>query len=106
MRLSRRGKRIVGIVVALALGYAGLCALARASSRRFLYHPPPPAPLAAPGAELITARAADGAEARALFFPPPRAGARTVVHFHGNAEQASDEIALARDLRARGLGAL
>ena len=99
--------------IAVAIAVYGLIVLAaRALHRRVLYQPPAAEasgdPIAMPeGATLLTARANDGADVNALEFaiapirgraPPPR----TIVHFHGNAENADDNATLARILQKRG----
>lgn len=83
--------------------YAGLVFAARALHRRVLYQPPESeAPQSVPeGATLITAAAADGAPVYALHFALPKA-TRTIVHFHGNAETADENVTLARMFQKRG----
>jgi pimeloyl-ACP methyl ester carboxylesterase len=116
----RRRARKAAMHVIVALTVYGLIVLsARALHRRVLYQPPPAEPAgdsvaAAPpppeGATLLTARAADGAAVNALEFAPASAPAsatkaargRTIVHFHGNAETADDNAALARILARHG----
>jgi len=93
--------------LALVVGYVGLCGVARASYRQFVYPAPPPATFAAvAGEELLGARASDGVEAHALWFAPRSADARVIAYFHGNGEIADADVPLARRLAARGFGVL
>jgi hypothetical protein len=72
--------------------------------RTFIFPAPPPRPVTPPpGAALIEAPIPGGGKAYALRFPAP-AGAPTVVHFHGNAEQLSGQVWLGEELAKRGLG--
>jgi pimeloyl-ACP methyl ester carboxylesterase len=57
------------------------------------------------GPELLSLTQASGGPTRALYWRAP-AGARTVVAFHGNGESIFDEVPLASELRARGLGVM
>jgi alpha-beta hydrolase superfamily lysophospholipase len=99
-------KRIaVGGLVAIALAYAAVCVIARSSYRRYVYPHPPPIARRAGAGERLALRAADGQLAHALWFPPPPA-ARVIVYFHGNGEQAEDNVPLASELVARGFGVL
>jgi alpha-beta hydrolase superfamily lysophospholipase len=68
-----------------------------------LYQPPgDDAPTEVPeGATLLTATAADGVAVNALDFAAPKA-ARTIVHFHGNAETVEANAFLAREMKKRG----
>lgn len=88
------------------LVYMGLVFAARALHRRVLYQPPPPAaaPQTVPeGATVLTATAADGTPVVALELAAPKGG-RTIVHFHGNAETADENLTLARMFQKRGFG--
>jgi alpha-beta hydrolase superfamily lysophospholipase len=93
-------------IAALALGYLALCATARLGYRRLLYPAPPgDRTFAAPaGARLLSLHAEDGALVIAAQFPPPSAGARTIVVFHGNGETIGGRVPLALDLQRRGFG--
>jgi fermentation-respiration switch protein FrsA (DUF1100 family) len=95
----------IGGLAAFLLAYAALCVVARSSYRRFAYPHPPPTARDVGAGEWLAPRAADGQSAHALWFRPPRA-ARVIVYFHGNGEQAEDNIPLASDLVSRGFGVL
>jgi pimeloyl-ACP methyl ester carboxylesterase len=98
-------KIVLGASGGLILAYAGLCIFGHFAYRTLLYPAPPPAPMPVPpAARLIERRAADGAMARALEFPPRDPSARTVVFFHSNGDTVANELPLAEDLRRRGLG--
>lgn len=86
-----------------AMAYALIVGGARLLHRRVLYQPPgDDAPAVLPeGATLLTARAADGIEVNALEFANPNA-ARTIVHFHGNAETVEANAFLGREMKKRG----
>jgi uncharacterized protein len=101
-------RRMLQAAATLAIAYAGACALARASYRRFVYPAPSPQTRAcAPdGPERLELRASDGAATHALWLAPASPGARVVAYFHGNGATADDELELASWIRARGLGAL
>lgn len=114
-RWKRRARK-TAMRLAVAVAVYGLVVLAaRALHRRVLYQPPEAAadPSVLPeGAAILTARANDGVAVNALEFVTPaaasgiaaRSGAlpRTIVHFHGNAENADDNATLARILQKRG----
>ena len=107
---SRRRTRIVKWTSRLLLAVAvyGLVVLAaRLLHRRVLYQPPADRPASGElpsDATLLTTTAADGVTVHALAMTPVSPPAqRTVVHFHGNAQVADDNLVLARDLRRRGL---
>jgi alpha-beta hydrolase superfamily lysophospholipase len=92
-------------VVGWALGaYAAIVLLAWLGQRRLLY--PAPARSAPPelgGATLERIQEPGRRTVYALHLPAP-AGAPTLVHFHGNGEDLSDQVWLARELGRRGLG--
>jgi alpha-beta hydrolase superfamily lysophospholipase len=93
-------------VALVAFGvYAAIVVVARLGFRSFLYQAPRDAPRVspAPPASLRSFTAKDGATANALVFPAPP-GARTVVHFHGNAETIGAITGRAVELAGRGLG--
>jgi alpha-beta hydrolase superfamily lysophospholipase len=98
-RLKKAGLNILFAAVAYALIVVG----ARLLHRRVLYQPPSDeeAQELPEGAALLTARAADGVMVNALEFANPKA-TRTIVHFHGNAETASANAFLAREMKKRG----
>lgn len=102
---QRRKRRAIKLVMNLffaATAYVLVVLGARMLHRRVVYQPPEGAPAEVPeGATLLTARAADGVPVNALEFAAPKA-TRTIVHFHGNAETAEDNAALARDFKRRG----
>ncbi|MBX3187737.1 MAG: alpha/beta fold hydrolase [Labilithrix sp.] len=102
---QRRRRRIKKACINLAfaaMAYGLLVLAARLLHRRVLYQPPGDEPAKAPeGATLLTLQAADGVPVHALELAAPKA-TRTVVHFHGNAEIADDNMTLARELVRRG----
>lgn len=112
-RWKRRARK-TAMRLAVALAVYGLVVLAaRALHRRVLYQPPEAAadPSGLPeGAAILSARADDGVAVNALEFVTPVSGVaakngvrpRTIVHFHGNAENADDNATLARILQKRG----
>lgn len=101
-RLKKAGLNIVFAVTAYALMVLG----ARLLHRRVLYQPPNEDDTKVPdGATLLTARAADGVAVNAFDFDLPTA-TRTIVHFHGNAETASANAFLGREMRKRGFAAV
>lgn len=101
-RWTRRLKKVGLNAVFLTITYALVACGARLLHRRVLYQPPEDAEDAVPdGAALVTATATDGVTVHALEFNAPKA-ARTIVHFHGNAETADANASLARDLKKRG----
>lgn len=99
----RRALKAVMHLAWMLAVYALLVVAARTFHRRVLYQPPDAVPPAeAPdGVTLLKATAADGAEVHALELPSPKA-TRTIVHFHGNAEGADENLTLARMLQKRG----
>jgi alpha-beta hydrolase superfamily lysophospholipase len=101
-RWKRRLKKAALNVLFAAMAYALIVGAARLLHRRVIYQPPDDATAEVPeGAALLTAKAADGVAVNALEFANPRA-ARTIVHFHGNAETVEANAALARDMKKRG----
>jgi len=97
-RLKKAGLNLVFAAMAYALMVLG----ARLLHRRVLYQPPDDASADLPeGATLLTAKAADGVAVNALLFDNPKA-TRTIVHFHGNAENAEANAFLAREMKKRG----
>lgn len=128
---QRRKRRIVKLiqhVIFAAIAYGLLVLLARGVHRRVIYQPPEEgAPGKLPdGATLLTAKASDGTAVNALHFaatppppppaphgrhdprrtppppPSPHGPTRTIVHFHGNAETADDNVKLAHELQKKG----
>jgi uncharacterized protein len=110
LQLTPRQRRKRRIVKALqhtlfaAFAYGLLVLGARLVHRRVVYQPPDGEPAKVPeGATLLTAKAADGVTVNALSFAPTKkVNGRTIVHFHGNAETADDNVKLAHDLEKRG----
>lgn len=102
-RWKRRAKKAVMHALVAVIVYGAIVLAARALHRRVLYQPPPSEPAAGvpDGVTLLTAIAADGAPVNALELLAPKAS-RTVVHFHGNAETAEENLTLARLLQKRG----
>lgn len=101
-RWIRRIKKAGLNLVFAAMAYALLVLGARLLHRRVLYQPPDDAAAALPdGATLLTAKAADDVPVNALFFENPKA-TRTIVHFHGNAENAEANAFLAHEMKKRG----
>lgn len=90
----------MNILVAGALVYVFCGVAVRLGYRRVLYPAPAVAhPPLADGAELV--RFGDGG---AALYAPALGDAPTLVHFHGNGEQLSDQARLVSEYRARGLG--
>ena len=102
-RWIRRLKKTGLNIVFAAMAYGLLVLGARLLHRRVLYQPPSDdADAALPeGATLLTAKAADEVPVNALFFENPKA-TRTIVHFHGNAENAEANAFLGREMKKRG----
>lgn len=103
-RWVRRLKKAALNLLFAAMAYALLVGAARLLHRRVLYQPPgdyPPAAEMPEGATLLTATAADGVAVNALEFAAPKA-ARTIVHFHGNAETVEANAFLGREMKKRG----
>lgn len=102
-RRARRLKRLVRNALLLVLTYFAVVGLARLSHRYVLYQAPDDAAASSlpDGATLLTVQAADGAAVHALEFAG--SSPRTVVHFHGNAETADQNAALAHLLVKKGL---
>ncbi len=113
---KRRIKKALFHVLFAIAAYGLLVVGARLLHRRVIYQPPSgDVPAVPEGATVMTARAADGVAVNALFLehtppPPPKRGAkpeppkpvRTIVHFHGNAETAEDNMTIAHELEKRG----
>lgn len=101
-RWTRRLKKAALNILFAAMAYALLVFAARLLHRRVLYQPPGDAPGDVPeGATLLRATAADGVAVNALEFEAPKA-ARTIVHFHGNAETMDANAFLGREMKKRG----
>lgn len=103
-RWKRRLKKAALNLLFAAMAYALLVGAARLLHRRVLYQPPgdyQPSAEMPEGATLLTATAADGVAVNALEFAAPKA-ARTIVHFHGNAETVEANAFLGREMKKRG----
>jgi pimeloyl-ACP methyl ester carboxylesterase len=101
-RRKRRIKKALFHVLFAVAAYALLVLTARLLHRRVLYQPPSAdAPAVPEGATLLSVRASDGVETHALELRGGKA-TRTIVHFHGNAETAEDNMTLAREMKKRG----
>jgi uncharacterized protein len=101
-RRKRRLKKLGLNLVFAACAYGVIVLGARLLHRRVLYQPPDDAADTLPeGAVLLTARAADGVAVNALEFDAPKS-TRTIVHFHGNAENVESNATLAREMKKRG----
>ncbi len=108
-RKRRIVKTIQHVIFAL-LAYGALVLLARGVHRRVIYQPPEgDAPALPEGATLFTAKAADGVAVNAIELAPDpkkKPNGRTVVHFHGNAELADDNLKIAHELEKKGFDVL
>jgi fermentation-respiration switch protein FrsA (DUF1100 family) len=92
------------LLAGVAGGAGALGLLVRWGHRAVLYPAPRRKLLRPPsGCELVETRASDG-EPLQLLWAPPRAGARTVVFFHGNGETIGDVVSLFREIGQRGIG--
>ena len=102
-RWKRRAKKAALNLTYVLLAYALIVGGARLLHRRVVYQPPDDDVKAElpEGAVLLTAPAADGVTVNALEFAAPKA-ARTIVHFHGNAENAEANAFLGREMKKRG----
>ncbi|HMJ10796.1 MAG TPA: alpha/beta fold hydrolase [Polyangiaceae bacterium] len=94
----------MGVVVGLLGAYVALATLAFVGQRALMY-PRPSGQIEpnASGARMERISAAGGTRACALYVPAPQ-GRPTVVHFHGNGEDLSDQTTLVEELAERGLG--
>ena len=107
-RRKRRLKKLAWNLLFAAIAYGLIVLAARLLSRRVLYQPPDDEAAAdemPEGASLFTTKARDGVTVNAFEFANPKA-TRTIVHFHGNAETASANAALAREFRKRGFAVI
>lgn len=99
----------LGLVAVLVIvGYVVLCAAMWGMQRRLLYFPdttavnPREVGLVA---EVVEARAEDGAPVR-MWWMAPRAGRPVVIHMHGNGGNLSYWAPVFRDLTAAGYGVM
>jgi hypothetical protein len=102
-----RIKRVlVTFLAILAVCYLGLMGAAYALQRSMLF-PAPRSPLQEPpqrqGFRRLTP---PGGPVVDVLHLPARPGQPTMVHFHGNGEQLTDQVELAEALHERGLGFL
>ena len=92
------------VLIAVAVGYLGVCGLTCGLERRLIYFPQP-VPVSGPldpyGIHRVEVPGHPPVDV--LHLPAP-AGAPTVVHFHGNAEQLLDQLQFAQTLHEQGLG--
>jgi hypothetical protein len=95
---------MLGVIVGLAGAYGAVAALAFIGQRSIMY-PRPSGQLEprARGATLLRVVGADGTRACALYAPAA-SGRPTLVHFHGNGEDLSDQTTLVEAFAERGLG--
>lgn len=101
-RRKRRLKKAALNILFALMAYALIVLGARLLHRRVLYQPPDDEVTKLPeSATLLTARAADGVAVNALEFDVPKA-ARTIVHFHGNAETVDANAFVAREMKKHG----
>lgn len=101
-RRLRRLKRIVINLLLVAATYGLVVLAARLLHRQVVYQPPAAeAATLDPSVNVIEAHANDGVTVHALEVAGR--SATTVVHFHGNAETADQNLALAHRLSKHGL---
>ena len=96
-------RRVVRVVTMLAVAYLAAMLGVFALQRRLLYMPPSPEVPAIPGATLVRTETRTHLPVVAIYLPAA-AGMKTVVHFHGNADQVANEHEIARSLHVLGLG--
>ena len=97
-------QRALRAIVLLAWALAAVLWAAPSVARHYVFPTyRVPAGEATDDAVVLTLTAKDGVPVHALELEGPP-GAPVVVHFHNNSETASAPLALARELRARGLG--
>lgn len=87
------------LLLVLALGYAALAALVWLSQERLMFYPhAAPGPAVAPagwGLEEVAFRAADGTVLAGVLLKPAAARPPLVIHYGGNAEEATSFAAAA-----------
>ncbi|MBM7116063.1 alpha/beta hydrolase [Archangium primigenium] len=95
---------VLRILVSLVFVYVSLCVLVFLNQRHLVFPVPPGArePKLFQSA-LLRLPGPEGSTVYAFHMPGPP-GAPTVVHFHGNGEQLSDEIWLGQRYQEAGLG--
>ena len=67
---------------------------------------PLPEPREGEGWRVVRYETSDGLRLAGAFYPPPAAHASVLLYFHGNAEAAAENLPLAGELHAQGLGVL
>lgn len=104
MPLRRARSFLLGLARVVAAAWL-LSAAALFLLQRHLVFAAPPVVVApsARGATLLSVPSPEGWTVAALHWPAP-AGARTVVHFHGNGEQLAWQVDLGESLHAAGYG--
>jgi pimeloyl-ACP methyl ester carboxylesterase len=98
------------LMIAAALGYAGLLAVAYLFQRAIMYPAPQsvrtaPAAAGYPQAQEHVLDTADG-EKIIVWHVPPQAGKPVVIFFHGNGEVIAWRVPRFRDLAAEGIGVI
>jgi pimeloyl-ACP methyl ester carboxylesterase len=111
MQIGRMKKRMLGVVVALAIVYLGLLALLYVFQRNLMYFPNVDRPdAAAAGAEAslhaVVYRSADNIDLGSLFRPPPSPEAPVLVNFHGNSGNIGDRVGRIVPFAQAGMGIL
>lgn len=99
-----RRMQIANWLFVASLSYGALAIAAFLGQRRLIY--PAPRGSAEPhasGAQLWRITAANDVRVVALYAPAPE-GAPTLVHFHGNGEDLSNQTTLIGELRRSGIG--
>lgn len=109
--MKRMKKRMLGVVVALAIVYLGLLALLYVFQRNLMYFPnvdrPDPAMAGAEASlRLVAYQSTDNIELSSLFRSPPSASAPVLVHFHGNAGNIGDRVGRIVPFAQAGMGIL
>jgi len=97
-------RRVMTLLVMLAVGLVAVLGLVWTSQRRLIYFPARTVPATPQGFAEVVYSTDDGLSLAAWFTPP--AGRGTVVVFPGNAGNRADRLPLARALAERGFGVL
>jgi pimeloyl-ACP methyl ester carboxylesterase len=97
------GRRVASLLGFVLAGYGAL-ALIAFLGQRFMIYPAPRRGIEPVIEGARIERIGQGSDTVYALHSPARAGAPTIVHFHGNGEEISDLEWLAYRLRARGLG--
>lgn len=105
----RRGRRLVGALLAVAILYFGVLGAAWLLQRRLTYFPDTrrvaPASVGLAGFRALTLNS-DGEQIVAWWRPPPTPDAGVVLYFHGNGGNISYRADRLRDLANAGFGVL